>query len=182
MSDMMSALEEMRLQCIQALRCENCEEVQAALWFQTCFVAACQSCMNATHGATILQLHTLVPVSDRWKTQGCQKCPEHGEVLRYMCLTCDVVSCTDCVNFGLHKGHVHELVTAVADGHRSQLQEHVRAAEAAEVARAHRCVCSPIVLHVCVHGTDMCVAIWVQALRKTTLPNGCGICKVFPDV
>ena len=110
------------------------------------------------------------------------KCPEHGEVLRYMCLTCDVVSCTDCMNFGLHKGHVHELVTAVADGHRSQLQEHVRAAEAAEVARAHRCVCSPIVLHVCVHGTDMCVAIWVQALRKTTLPNCGGICKVFPDV
>ena len=178
----MSALEEMRLQSIQAPRCENCEEVEAALWCQTCEVAACQSCMNATHGANILQLHTQVPVSDRWKTQGPPKCPEHGEVLRYMCMTCHVVSCTDCMNFGLHKGQVHELVTAVADGHRSQLREHVRAAEAAEVARAHRCVYSPIVLHVCVHGTDMCVAIWVQALRKTTLPNGCGICKVFPDV
>ena len=60
----MSALEEMRFQCIQALRCENCEEVQAALWCQTCEVAACQSCMDATHGATILQRHTRVPVSD----------------------------------------------------------------------------------------------------------------------
>ena len=54
------------------------------------------------------------------------------------------------MNFDLHKGHVHELVIAVADGHRSQLQEHVRAAEAAEVARAHRCVYSRTVLHVCV--------------------------------
>ena len=88
-----------------------------------------------------------------------QKCPEHGEVLKFLCMTCDVVSCTDCMNFGLHKGHVHELVTAVAEGHRSQLQEHVRAAEAAEVARAHRCVCSLHCLarlcswhrHVCSH-------------------------------
>ena len=46
MNDMMSALEEMRFQSIQALRCENCEEVQAALWCQTCEVAACQSCMD----------------------------------------------------------------------------------------------------------------------------------------
>ena len=87
MSDMMSALEEMRLQSIQALRCENCEEVQAALRCQTCEVAACQSCMDGTHGAKILQRHTRVPVSDRWKTHSPPKCPEHGEVLRFMCMT-----------------------------------------------------------------------------------------------
>ena len=69
MSDMMCALEEIRLQCIQALRSENCEEVQAALWCQTCEVAACQSCMDATHGAKILQRHNRLPVSDWWKTQ-----------------------------------------------------------------------------------------------------------------
>ena len=147
MSDMMSALEEMRLQSIQALRCENCEEVQAALWCQTCEVAACQSCMDATHGAKILQRHTRVPVSDRWKTQGPPKCLEHGELLRYMCMTCDVVSCTDCMNYGLHKGHVHELVTAVADGHRSQLQEHVRAAEAADVEAAEAARAAEQVIH-----------------------------------
>ena len=119
MCDMIPTLEEMRFQCIQAPRCENCEEVQAALWCQTCEVAACQSCMDATHGAKILQRHTRVPVSDRWKTQGPPKCPEHGEVLKYWCMTCDVVSCTDCMNFGPHKGHVHELVTALSDGHEA---------------------------------------------------------------
>ena len=70
MCDMRSILEEIGLQSIQALLCENCEEVQAALWCQTCEAAACQSCMDATHGAKILQRHTRVPVSDRWKTQG----------------------------------------------------------------------------------------------------------------
>ena len=181
MSAMTSALEEMRLQCIQALRYENCEEVQAALWFQTCEVAACQSCMVGTHGAKILQRHTRVPVSDRWKTHSPPKCLEHGEVLRYMCMTCDVVSCTDCMNFGLHKGHVHELVTVVADGHRSQLQEHMIAAEAADVARAHRRASSFFFLHVCLDGTDMCVAISVQTLCKKTLSHCGGICKVFSD-
>ena len=47
-----------------------------------------------------------------------------------MCMTCDVVSCTDYMDVGLHKRHVHELETTVADGHRGQLQEDVRAAEA----------------------------------------------------
>ena len=143
----MSALEEMRFQSIQALRCENCEEVQAALWCQTCEVAACQSCMDGTHGAKILQRHTRVPVSDRWKTHSPPKCLEHGELLRYMCMTCDVVSCTDCMNYGLHKGHVHELVTAVADGHRSQLQEHMIAAEAADVKAADAARAAEQVIH-----------------------------------
>ena len=78
--------------------------------------------VRATHGAKILQRHTRFPVSDRWKTQGPPKCPEHGEVLKYLRMTCDVVSCTDCMNFGPHKGHVHELVTALSDGHRRARQ------------------------------------------------------------
>ena len=62
-------------------------------------------------------------------------------------MTCDVVSCTDCMNFGLHKGHVHELVTAVADGHRSQLQEHMIAAEAADVKAAGAARAAEQVIH-----------------------------------
>ena len=63
MCDMMSTLEEMRFQCIQALRCENCEEVQAALWCRTCEAAACQSCMDATMARRFCNA-TRVPVSD----------------------------------------------------------------------------------------------------------------------
>ena len=62
-------------------------------------------------------------------------------------MTCDIVSCADCMNYGLHKGHVHELVTAVADGHRSQLQEHVRAAEAADVEAAEAARAAEQVIH-----------------------------------
>ena len=62
-------------------------------------------------------------------------------------MTCDVVFCTDCMNFGLHKGHVHELVTAVADGHRSQLQEHMIAAEAADVKAADAARAAEQVIH-----------------------------------
>ena len=64
-----------------------------------------------------------------------------------MCMTCDVVSCTDCINFCLHKLHVHELVTTVADGHRSQLQEHMRAAEAADVKAAEAARAAEQVIH-----------------------------------
>ena len=83
MCDMISTLEEMRFQSIQASRCENCEEVQAALWCQTCVVAACQSCMDATHGANILQRHTRVRVSDKWKTKG--QCVQNMERCRSLC-------------------------------------------------------------------------------------------------
>lgn len=51
-------------------------------------------------------------------------------------MECQVVSCIDCMNFGEHKGHDHELITAVAEGHRNQLREGVAAAEAAEATAA----------------------------------------------
>ena len=62
-------------------------------------------------------------------------------------MTCDVVSCAVCTNFGLHKGHVHELGTTVADGHRSQLQKHMRAAEAADVEAAEAARAAEQVIH-----------------------------------
>ena len=62
-------------------------------------------------------------------------------------MTCDVVSCTDYMDFGFHKGHVHELGTTVADGHRGQLQEHMRAAEAADVKAADAARAAEQVIH-----------------------------------
>ena len=96
----------------------------------------CQSCMDAVHSMKAYRNHARVPIDERATVQGPAKCPDHGEVLKYMCMDCNAVSCTDCMNFGDHKGHTHELITAIAEGQRNQLRAEVVIAEAAEATAA----------------------------------------------
>ena len=135
--DIIPSLSKLRLQpSPPAQQCENCTQAAASLWCHNCEAAMCQRCMDETHAAKAMQRHPRVPLAERAQLQGPPKCPTHGEVLKYICMDCQVVSCTDCMNFGEHKGHTHQLVTAVAEGQRTQLREGVAAAEAAEAAAA----------------------------------------------
>ncbi len=114
------SLSKLRLQpSLPAQQCENCMQAAASLWYQTCETPLCQRCMDESHAAKVMQRHPRVPLAERDKLQGPPKCLTHGEVLKYICMDCQVVSCTDCMNFGEHKGHTHQLVTAVAEGQPS---------------------------------------------------------------
>ena len=137
MRDMMEALSKMRVEpAPPATPCENCEQAPSTLWCGTCEVVACQSCMDTSHTPRMMQRHPPVPIAERARLQGPSKCPLHGEVLKYMCMDCQAVSCIDCKDFGEHQGHKHQLITAVAEGQRNQLREAVAAAEASEATAA----------------------------------------------
>ena len=61
MRDMMDALSKMRVEpVLPATPCENCEEAPSTLWCQTCEVLMCQSCMDVTHSAKVMQRHPRV--------------------------------------------------------------------------------------------------------------------------
>jgi hypothetical protein len=125
---------------LDAWRCPSCQEVTArepkpnfSLRDALPSLGALSSPSTTTRADETHALHvTRVPLDERAQPRGPPKCDEHDEPLKYMCTECNALSCTDCMNFGKHKGHAHELVTTVAEAKRKQLVDAVAEAEAAE--------------------------------------------------
>lgn len=99
--------------------CPNCDKNDASLYCLQCKHLLCSVCAEVLHTARIMQSHVLCPCSE---VRPAAECLAHGEPLKYVCLTCNVLECTDCKDFDKHKGHKHDLLSNVAKSRRRQLR------------------------------------------------------------
>jgi hypothetical protein len=101
------------------VQCGNCFNDDATVHCAQCRGSMCSDCSETVHAMPMMKGHTLCGVNEAIHSY---TCPVHNEPLKYMCLDCRVVTCTDCREFGKHRGHAHDLLANVAEECREQLR------------------------------------------------------------
>ena len=100
--------------------CDECVKEDACLYCKQCNAAFYAPCSERIHKIKVMKKHQICPLGEESRSL---TCAEHDEPLKYMCLDCQEIVCTDCKEFGDHKGHEHDLVKNVACTQREQLKE-----------------------------------------------------------
>lgn len=101
----------------EAKICDTCNERETSVTCQSCDIDYCNECDSKFHRLGKNKDHVRGPKGTKQRT----RCEIHDEPLKYFCKTDECLVCVDCIQFGTHKGHEHDLLKNSASIRREEI-------------------------------------------------------------
>jgi hypothetical protein len=113
------------LEVKEAAKCGNCDLENAENHCTVCNADICSTCWSQIHASKLFQSHQKISVAEarrEARKQAAHKCAEHAENNSLYCLSCNILMCVLCRDYGSHKSHSVELVENVYENFKTVLE------------------------------------------------------------
>ncbi|XP_026855801.2 transcription intermediary factor 1-beta isoform X1 [Electrophorus electricus] len=106
-----------------APKCGGCDESVPSGWCVQCEEALCSQCVSAHQRVKVTRDHTVTPQDPSSGPTASLRCTSHKqEWLKFLCVTCNELTCRDC-QLILHRGHSFLLLEEAVVSLKEQLQK-----------------------------------------------------------